>query len=36
MTTTVADINWRLADDTDAAFPDLVRSLQDSIFSGAL
>jgi RNA polymerase sigma-70 factor (ECF subfamily) len=36
MTTTVADINWRLADDTDAAFPDLVRSLQDGIFSGAL
>lgn len=36
MTTTVTDINWRLADDTDAAFPDLVRSLQDGIFSGAL
>lgn len=33
-TITIDDLNLRLADDTDAAFSDLVRSLQDGIYSG--
>ena len=35
-TITAADLNHRLADDRDAAFPDLVRSFQDGVYSGAL
>ena len=35
-TITAADLNHRLADDRDAAFPDLVRAFQDGIYSGAL
>jgi RNA polymerase sigma-70 factor (ECF subfamily) len=35
-TITVEDLNRRLADDTDGAFPDLVRLLQDGVYSGAL
>lgn len=35
-TITAENLNHRLADDTDAAFPDLVRFLQDGIYSGAL
>jgi RNA polymerase sigma-70 factor (ECF subfamily) len=35
-TITIDDLNLRLAVDADAAFPDLVRSLQDGIYSGVL
>ena len=35
-TITAADLNHRLADDRDAAFPDLVRTFQDGVYSGAL
>jgi RNA polymerase sigma-70 factor (ECF subfamily) len=36
METAIADIRNELADDLDAAFPDLVRSRQDRIYSGVL
>ena len=36
MTVTLDRLQERLADDTDGAFPDLVRSLQDGVYSGAL
>lgn len=35
-TITIDDLNLRLADDADAAFSDLVRSLQNGIYSGVL
>lgn len=35
-TATVEDLAQSLADDVDAAFPDLVRSFQDGVYSGAL
>lgn len=35
-TITAEDLNERLAADPDGAFPDLVRSLQDGIYSGVL
>ena len=35
-TITAQDLNRRLADDADDAFPDLVRLLQDGIYSGTL
>ena len=35
-TATVSDLNQQLADDTDGAFPDLVRTFQDGVYSGAL
>jgi RNA polymerase sigma factor (sigma-70 family) len=35
-TATVRDLNRQLADDTDGAFPDLVRTFQDGVYSGAL
>lgn len=35
-TITVENLNQRLADDPDGAFPDLVRSMQDGIYSGVL
>jgi RNA polymerase sigma factor (sigma-70 family) len=36
MTTALSQLTNRLATDRDGAFPDLVRALQDGIFSGAL
>ncbi len=36
MTTTLDQLSNRLAADRDGAFPDLVRALQDGVFSGAL
>ena len=36
MTTTLENLPSRLAIDRDGAFPDLVRALQDGIYSGAL
>ncbi len=36
MTTTLENLPSRLAIDRDSAFPDLVRALQDGIYSGAL
>ena len=36
MTTTLDQLPKRLAADRDRAFPDLVRALQDGVFSGAL
>ena len=35
-TITVDHLNQRLADDPDAAFPELVRTMQDGVYSGAL
>lgn len=35
-TITIDDLNNRLADDVDSTFPDLVRALQDGVYSGAL
>lgn len=36
MTTTISQLTNRLAVDRDGAFPDLVRTLQDGVFSGVL
>jgi RNA polymerase sigma factor (sigma-70 family) len=36
MTTALTQLTNRLADDHDSAFPDLVRALQDGVFSGVL